>query len=174
MTNICGIGKICFKTSSQKNQLQTIFFSTPNRLGIQALGHCKLFSIYVFPKRFSQASLLISNKYFQNKIKIFCLELWYSGEKYSSDPSDLCIPTIDLPILLQEICGPILGIYKSLTDTRMWKLGLRPRNSQKRNVSHKWCDHFYRLLYSSTRHIEKAEGGERDTQLVHVNEATAV
>ncbi len=29
----------------------------------------------------------------------------------------LYIPTIDLPILLQEICGPILGIYtrKSLT-----------------------------------------------------------
>ncbi len=33
---------------------------------------------------------------------------------------------------------------------------------------------FYRLLHSSTRHIEKVEGGERDTQLVHVNEATAV
>jgi hypothetical protein len=31
--------------------------------------------------------------------------------------SDLYIPTIDLPILLQEICGPIPGIYKSLTDT---------------------------------------------------------
>ncbi len=30
--------------------------------------------------------------------------------------SDLYIPTIDLPILLQEICGPILGIHKSLTD----------------------------------------------------------
>jgi hypothetical protein len=30
--------------------------------------------------------------------------------------SDLCIPTIDLPILLQEICGQILGIYKSLTQ----------------------------------------------------------
>jgi hypothetical protein len=29
----------------------------------------------------------------------------------------LYIPTIDLPILLQEICGPIIGIYKSLTDT---------------------------------------------------------
>jgi hypothetical protein len=26
--------------------------------------------------------------------------------------SDLYIPTIDLPILLQEICGPVLGIYK--------------------------------------------------------------
>ncbi len=34
----------------------------------------------------------------------------------------LYIPMIDLPILLQEICGPILGIYKSLTDTWMWKL----------------------------------------------------
>jgi hypothetical protein len=31
--------------------------------------------------------------------------------------SDLYIPTIDLPILLQEIFGSILGIYKSLTDT---------------------------------------------------------
>ncbi len=31
--------------------------------------------------------------------------------------SDLYIPTIYLPILLQDICGPILGIYKSLTDT---------------------------------------------------------
>jgi hypothetical protein len=31
--------------------------------------------------------------------------------------SDLYIPTIDLPILLQEICGLIVGRYKSLTDT---------------------------------------------------------
>ncbi len=31
--------------------------------------------------------------------------------------TDLNIPTIDLPILLQEICGPTLGIFKSLTDT---------------------------------------------------------
>jgi hypothetical protein len=30
--------------------------------------------------------------------------------------SDLYIPTIDLPILLQEVCGQILGIYKPLTD----------------------------------------------------------
>ncbi len=27
--------------------------------------------------------------------------------------SDLYIPTIDLPVMVQEICGPILGIYKS-------------------------------------------------------------
>jgi hypothetical protein len=30
---------------------------------------------------------------------------------------DLYISRIGLPILLQEICGPILGKYKSLTDT---------------------------------------------------------
>jgi hypothetical protein len=50
--------------------------------------------------------------------------------------SDLYIPTIDQPIFLQKIRRPILGIYKSLTvtDTWMWKLGLRPRYSQKRNT----------------------------------------
>jgi hypothetical protein len=31
--------------------------------------------------------------------------------------SDLYISTIGLPILLEEIRGPILGLYKSLTDT---------------------------------------------------------
>ncbi len=41
---------------------------------------------------------------------------------------DLYIPTIGLPILLQEICGLIPEIYKSLTDTWMWKLGLKARN----------------------------------------------
>ncbi len=52
--------------------------------------------------------------------------------------SDLYIPTIDLPLLLQEICGPILWICKSLTDTRVWKLGLgRPRNFLFLGI-HKW------------------------------------
>ncbi len=43
---------------------------------------------------------------------------------------DLYISRVGLPILLQEICGPILGIYKSLTETWMWKLlRLRKRNT---------------------------------------------
>jgi hypothetical protein len=37
--------------------------------------------------------------------------------------SDLYISTIGLPILLEEICRPILGLYKSLTDTGMWNWG---------------------------------------------------
>jgi hypothetical protein len=31
--------------------------------------------------------------------------------------SELYISTMGLPFPLEEICGPILGIYKSLTDT---------------------------------------------------------
>ncbi len=31
--------------------------------------------------------------------------------------SELYIPTIGLPFLLEKICGAILGIYKLLTDT---------------------------------------------------------
>ena len=46
---------------------------------------------------------------------------------------DLYISRIGLPILLQEIFGLILGKYISPKDTWMWKLALRPRNSQKRN-----------------------------------------
>ncbi len=52
--------------------------------------------------------------------------------------SNLYIPTIGLPFLLQEICGSIVGIYKSLTDKWMWKLGLRLRNSFSKNTYHKW------------------------------------
>ncbi len=48
--------------------------------------------------------------------------------------SDLYISTMGLFILLEEICGLILGLYKSLKDTWMWKLWLRPRYSQKRNT----------------------------------------
>jgi hypothetical protein len=45
---------------------------------------------------------------------------------------------MDLPVLLQEIYGPILGICKSLTDTRVWKLGLgRPCNILFLGI-HKW------------------------------------
>ncbi len=33
------------------------------------------------------------------------------------------------------------------------------------NVSHLWCDLFYRLLHSYTRHAERVVRGERDTVL---------
>ncbi len=45
--------------------------------------------------------------------------------------SDLLYSHHRSPILLEEICRPNLGLYKSLTDTWMLKLGLRPRCSRK-------------------------------------------
>ncbi len=38
-------------------------------------------------------------------------------------------PRSDCPFCCRKICGPFLGIHKSSTDTWMWKLGRRPRNS---------------------------------------------
>ncbi len=53
--------------------------------------------------------------------------------------SDLCIPRIGPNIFLCSRIGrPIVGIYKSLTDTWMWKLGLRPRNSFSGNICFKF------------------------------------
>ncbi len=81
----------------------------------------------LFPFMYSQKF----NCCFQNRIIMFGLPvptlIYCICEKfiYFHDQSAFCC---------REICGPILGKYKSLTDTWMWKLGLRPRNSQKRNT----------------------------------------
>ncbi len=61
-----------------------------------------------------------------------------------------CLWAIDLRILLQEICGPILGIYKSLTDTWMWKLGLSLRNCFSGNI----CYEFSALVLCSALWLE--------------------
>jgi hypothetical protein len=44
----------------------------------------------------------------------------------------------------------------------------------KEGVPHPWCALFFIDYCTAPRDIEKVEGGERDTQVVHVNEATAV
>ncbi len=67
------------------------------------------------------------NCYFQNRIIMFCLPvptLIYLWEIYIF-PGSVCL------FCCREICGPILGKYESLTDTCMWKLGLRPRIPRK-------------------------------------------
>jgi len=48
--------------------------------------------------------------------------------------SDLCSPRIGLHISSSRIGRPMVGIYKSLTDAWMWKLGLRPRYSFFGNI----------------------------------------
>ncbi len=48
--------------------------------------------------------------------------------------SDFFSPRIGLYISSSRIGRPIVGIYKSLTDAWMWKLGLRPRYSFSENI----------------------------------------
>ncbi len=48
--------------------------------------------------------------------------------------SDLYSPRISLHISSSRLGRPIVGIYKSLTDAWMWKLGLRPRYSFSGNI----------------------------------------
>jgi len=79
-----------------------------------------------FPCMYSQKW----NCYLQNRILMFCLPvptLIYLWEIYTLSGL-VCL------FCCMEICVPILGIYKSLTDTWMLTLGLRPRYSQKRNT----------------------------------------
>ncbi len=93
------------------------------------LIHIRLDLIYTWP-HCKDKMPKIWNNYSQKKtiavrVPISTFMLWANY---------MYIPTMGLPFLLEEVCGPMLGIYKSLTDTWMWKLGLRPRNSQKRNT----------------------------------------
>jgi hypothetical protein len=52
--------------------------------------------------------------------------------------NDLYIPKISLHISSSRKGRPIVGIYSSLTDMRMWKLGLRPRYSFSGNICFKF------------------------------------
>ncbi len=52
--------------------------------------------------------------------------------------SDLFIPRISPHVSSSRKGRPIVGVYNSLTDTWMWKLGLRPRYSFSGNICFKF------------------------------------
>ncbi len=62
--------------------------------------------------------------------------------------SDLYSPRISLHISSSRTGRPIVGIYHSLTDTWMWKLGLRPQYS----FSGKICFKFSAFCLCSAAH----------------------
>jgi hypothetical protein len=59
------------------NHIPLIICLSASFNSISTFLHCKQFSIYVFPRKW-QISPQISTKYFQNRMIMFCLELWYS------------------------------------------------------------------------------------------------
>ena len=67
---------------------------------------------------------------------------FFSGNCEASVPISTCMCLSEIYIFpgsvhiffCSRIDRPIMGIYKSFTDTRMWKLGLRPRNSFSGNI----------------------------------------
>jgi hypothetical protein len=65
--------------------------------------------------------------------------------------SDLYIPGISPHISYSRIGRPIVGIYKSFTDTWMWKLGVRPSNSFSVNI----CFEFLVLCLCSEAEMKK-------------------
>ncbi len=101
-------------------QVGNILHYTANEGQVRIQYKC-LVPIYVLPKM---------KLWIPKKIIMFCLPVptfIYLWEIYIFLGS-VCL------FCCMKICGPILGIYKSLADTWMWKLGLRPRNSQKKNT----------------------------------------
>ncbi len=62
--------------------------------------------------------------------------------------SDLYIPRIGPHISSSRKGRPIMGIYNSLTDTWMWKLGLGPRYSFSGNI----CFKFWAFCLCSEGH----------------------
>ncbi len=88
---------------------------------LQMKGRCESNINVLFPFMHSQKW----NCYFPtNRIIMFCLPY----------PSLIYLWGLVCLFCCSEICGPILGIHirKSLIDTWMGKLGLRPSNSQKK------------------------------------------
>ena len=83
-----------------------------------------------FPFMYSQkwncaASLFPKQNYNVLSPNSYLIYLW---EIYIF-PGPICL------FCCRKICEPIIGIHKSLTDTWMWKLGLRLRNSFSANTS---------------------------------------
>jgi hypothetical protein len=83
--------------------------------------------------QYSEYSTLQRHSNLNSKQIFLEKELWVLSPNFYIDVEFLWMfsifPQLVCLFCCRKICIPILGIYKSLTDTWMLKLGLRPRNS---------------------------------------------
>ncbi len=124
------------KLSSREIKDKTRFFQQPSKQhrksynscqtnlpkigNTKTIGRCCMYIFYSIVHFSYKRRLTLQRKNAENLKQIFP-EKEYRGLSPNFhihvSVSELYIPTIELPFLLEEICGPILGIYKSLTDT---------------------------------------------------------
>ncbi len=98
--------------------------------------------------------------------------------------SDLYIPRIGPHISSSRNGSSIVGIYNSLTDTWMWKLGLRPRYSFSGNICFQFSAFFlcsvlalfsnYSKRTSKTKSIQRTSKWLRRSQLKNKSKANIV
>ncbi len=111
------------------------WWACANRLRSSDVGcalrlHCNKNPIYVFPEK--ELRGLSPNFHTECVCERFVYSQYRSAYKSC-----------------RKICGPILGIYNSLTDTWMCQLGLKPHNSFSGNI----CFDFLVLCLCSVRSI---------------------
>ena len=116
-----GVGKTCLLMSYAQDRFPDDYTATGGSTllyGKETSIHCNGNSVYIF--LFWELRGLSPN--FHSHVSV----------------SDLYIPRIGPHISSSRKGSSIVGIYNSLTDTWMWKLGLRPRYSFSRNICFKF------------------------------------
>jgi hypothetical protein len=82
----------------------------------------KLFPFMYSHKRFSQASLLISTNYFQNRIIMSCLELWYSGVLEAAIQLSAYIGIAYFQAELWNFSSTVQETHISILEQQRWSL----------------------------------------------------
>jgi hypothetical protein len=94
--------------------------------------------VKIKPKCAKTKHVVKNNLTLQRQFRLYIPFLGIAWPQPQFPVSDLCIPRIGPHISSSRKGRPIVEIYHSLTDTWMWKLGLRPRYSLSGKICYKF------------------------------------